>query len=290
MSSQKSAAILDGRLVASIYKNRLKDNIDARLQQGLRPPGLAVILIGDDPASLIYVSHKQKACLLHQFYSNTYHLAADTSEAELLALIDTLNHTTTIDGILVQLPLPKHINTQTVIERILPEKDVDGFHPYNLGRLAQGNPTLRPCTPYGIITLLKHYNVPLKGQDAVVIGASNIVGRPMALELLNEKATPVICHSATQNLEAHVRKATLVIVATGVKDVIKPEWLNHTQVIVDVGMHRLEDGTLRGDVDFHAAKHRVAWITPVPFGIGPMTICMLLHNTLHALESREASN
>jgi len=284
------ATILDGKYVASVYKQSLQDQINARLSQGLRPPGLAVILVGSDAASSIYVNHKQKACLEYQIYSAAYHLNEDTPEAALLALIDELNQTDTIDGILVQLPLPKHMNTQKVIERIQPEKDVDGFHPYNLGRLAQGQPTLRPCTPLGIITLLKHYKLPLQGKHAVVIGTSNIVGRPMGLELLLEKATVTLCHSATRALEAHVKEAELLIVAAGVLDVVKPEWLNHNQIIVDVGIHRLQDGSLRGDINFNAAKHRVAWITPVPFGIGPMTICMLLHNTYQALTSREGAN
>jgi methylenetetrahydrofolate dehydrogenase (NADP+)/methenyltetrahydrofolate cyclohydrolase len=290
LSSQKLATILDGKHVASIYKQSLKEKINVRLKQGLRPPGLAVILVGNDAASSIYVNHKQKACVEYQVYSDAYHLSEDTSEETLLSLINTLNQTDTIDGILVQLPLPKHIDTQKIIEHIQPEKDVDGFHPYNLGRLAQGNPTLRPCTPLGIITLLKHYQLPIQGKHAVVIGASNIVGRPMGLELLLEKATVTICHSATQSLETHVREAELLVVAAGVLDVVKPEWLNRNQVVVDVGMHRLQDGTLRGDVDFHAAKHRVAWLTPVPFGIGPMTICMLLYNTYQALTSRESAN
>lgn len=277
-----TASILDGKHVASLLKNKIKQKIDTLTQKGHLAPGLAVILIGDDPASCIYVKHKQKACADVGIQSFAFHLAINTTEDELLTLIDRLNHRTDIHGILVQLPLPAHINTSHVITQIDPRKDVDGFHPYNLGCLAQGNPILRPCTPYGIITLLTHYNINIAGQHCVVVGASNIVGRPMALEFLLAKATVTICHSKTKHLEQYIRIADIIVVATGKKDVLNVSWLNPNQIIIDVGIHRLPDGSLRGDVDFPAAKDKVAFITPVPNGIGPMTICTLLHNTLHA--------
>ncbi len=246
------------------------------------PPGLAVILLGNNPASSIYVNNKRKVCAEVGFNSYSYDLPTQTSELELVDLIDTLNANEDVDGILVQLPLPTHINTTTIIERIDPKKDVDGFHPYNLGRLAQGNPLLRPCTPYGVIQLLQHYQLDLLGKHAVVVGASNIVGRPMALELLLAKATVTICHSATQQLEQHIRSADLIVVAAGSYDVVKTDWLNYKQIIIDIGMHRRQDGTVHGDVDFNEAKSKVQWITPVPGGVGPMTICTLLQNTLLA--------
>ncbi|MCP0913631.1 MULTISPECIES: bifunctional methylenetetrahydrofolate dehydrogenase/methenyltetrahydrofolate cyclohydrolase FolD [Legionella] len=277
-----TAFLLDGKQVALTIRNELKENVSARIRKGYRPPGLAVILIGDDPASIIYVNNKRKACAEAGLSSFAYDLPASTKEDDLLSLIDELNHTQEIDGILVQLPLPEHINTVKVIERIDPAKDVDGFHPYNLGRLAQGNPLLRPCTPYGIMQLLKHYQLNPAGKHSVVIGASNIVGRPMALELLLAKATVTVCHRFTSHLESHVRHADLVVVATGRADVINTEWLHDQQILIDVGIHRLADGTLRGDVDFNKAKEKTAWITPVPGGVGPMTISTLLTNTLYA--------
>ena len=278
------ASILDGRHVASDLKKDIKLNVEKRLEHGLRPPGLAVVLLGDDPASCIYVNSKRKTCVELGFNSFAYNLPVQTTEPELLLLIDTLNNATDIDGILVQLPLPTHINTATIIEHINPAKDVDGFHPYNLGRLAQGSPALRPCTPYGVIKLLDYYQIELQGKHAVVVGASNIVGRPMALELLLAKATVTVCHSATVGLEQHVRMADIVVVATGKPGLIDTKWLNKNQILVDVGMHRLPNGTIRGELDFHTAKNNVAWITPVPGGVGPMTICMLLHNTLLAAQ------
>lgn len=277
-----SASILNGKHVASAIYTELKQATEARQAQGLRPPGLAVICLGSDPASVIYVANKRKACEAVGFKSHAYDLPEQTTETELIALIEQLNLSSDIDGILVQLPLPKHIHTSTIIERIHPEKDVDGFHPYNLGRLAQGNPLLRPCTPYGIIQLLKFYELNPAGEHAVVIGASNIVGRPMALELLLAKATVTVCHRLTKNLADHVRMANLIVVATGTPDVINPDWLHHEQVMIDVGIHRQKDGTLRGDLDFIKVKEKVRWITPVPGGVGPMTICTLLTNTLKA--------
>lgn len=277
-----AGSLLDGKHVAAEISKTLKETITTRLKEGHRAPSLAVILLGDDPASFIYVNSKRQACQTLGFQSFAYDLPRQTSEHALLVLIDQLNASAEIDGILVQLPLPAHINTTAVLERINPAKDVDGFHPYNLGRLAQGAPLLRPCTPYGIIQLLKYYQLPLVGKSAVIVGASNIVGRPMACELLLAKATVTVCHRATKNLAQHIRQADLVIVAAGVVDVVPVEWLQSHQIVVDVGIHRLADQRIRGDVDFEQAQDKVAWITPVPGGVGPMTICTLLQNTLLA--------
>ncbi len=277
-----TASLIDGKLVAGEIKGYIKKVVSAHTQEGHRPPGLAVILIGDDPASAIYVNNKRIVCMEVGFNSYAYDLPSTTTEETLISLIDSLNTREEINGILVQLPLPPHINTTTIIERILPQKDVDGFHPYNLGRLAQGTPSLRPCTPYGVIQLLQHYQLGLRGRHAVVVGASNIVGRPMALEFLLAKATVTICHSATEQLEQHIRIADIVVVATGSYNVVKTDWLQAGQIVIDVGIHRSHDGAIHGDVDFYEARKKVKWITPVPGGIGPMTICALLQNTLLA--------
>lgn len=281
-----TASILNGKQVATEIISDIKQAITKRCRQGLRPPALAVIQVGHDPASSIYVNNKIKACTEAGLTSVSYQLETNTTELALITLIDELNKNADIDGILVQLPLPEQINKSTIIERIAPTKDVDGFHPYNLGRLAQGNPNLRPCTPYGIIQLLKYYNLKLRGLNAIVVGASNIVGRPMALELLLEGATVTICHRSTRALESHVKMADLIVVATGSYDVVKAHWLHSKQIIIDVGMHRRENGTLHGDMNYLEAKERVAWITPVPRGVGPMTICMLLQNTVNAAEHK----
>lgn len=280
-----TALLLDGKQVAESLKRDIAQAILARTSIGGRPPGLAVILVGKDPASEIYVNNKRKACAEVGIHSTAFDFST-ISEEKLLQLIQELNEDSTIDGILVQLPLPDSINTSKIIESIAVAKDVDGFHPYNLGRLAQRTPLLRPCTPYGIIHLLNAYQLPLQGKRAVVIGASNIVGRPMAMELLLAGATVTICHRFTEEIELHVRTADILIVAAGVRDVIDPTWLNNTQILVDVGMHRLENGKLRGDVDFAEASKRVAWITPVPGGVGPMTIATLLQNTLNAANNQ----
>ncbi|MCC5014923.1 MULTISPECIES: bifunctional methylenetetrahydrofolate dehydrogenase/methenyltetrahydrofolate cyclohydrolase FolD [unclassified Legionella] len=277
-----TASLLDGKLVAAQCKSEIKSIVQARQAKGLRAPGLAVVLVGDDPASSIYVANKRKACLEVGINSYAYDLPENTTEITLLNLIEELNQSPEVDGILVQLPLPERIDSNNIIECINPEKDVDGFHPYNVGRLTQRNPLLRPCTPYGIINLLKFYQIPLSGKHTVVIGASNIVGRPMAMEFLLAGATVTICHRFTQNLEQYVKIADLIVVAAGVLDVINVDWLNAQQVIIDVGIHRLADATIRGDVDFQRAKDKVAWITPVPGGVGPMTIAMLLQNTVNA--------
>lgn len=277
-----SASLIDGKALATLRRNELKQRVNQHIQDGNRAPGLAVVLIGNDPASSIYVHNKRKACEEVGITSHSYDLPAETTQEELLRLVSELNESSLIDGILIQLPLPKHINERTVIEHIKPEKDVDGFHPYNLGRLAQRNPLLRPCTPLGIMNLLHHYQLDVKRKHAVVIGASNIVGRPMSLELLLAGATVTVCHKFTQNLQQLVGIADLVVVATGKKDVIDADWLHEHQIVIDVGMHRMEDGSIRGDVDFKKAVNKVAWITPVPGGVGPMTIVTLLENTMMA--------
>lgn len=278
------ANILDGKALATEIHTHLTKRIHQRIQKGLRPPSLAVILIGDDAASQVYVGHKRKACEKVGITSLAYHLPTATSQDELLSLIQKLNTDPTVDGILVQLPLPDHIDTHEILDHINPHKDVDGFHPYNLGRLAQRRPALRPCTPYGIITLLNHANIRLAGLDATVVGASNIVGRPMALELLSAKCTVTVCHRFTKDLQKQVENADLLIVATGKRDVVKSEWIKLGAVVVDVGVHRLEGGKLAGDLDFETAKERASWITPVPGGVGPMTVSTLLQNTLQACE------
>lgn len=277
-----SALLLDGRALATVRREELKKQVFHQIAQGQRAPGLAVVLIGNDPASSIYVNNKRKACEEVGISSHSYDLPTETTQEELLTLIEELNRSTQIDGILIQLPLPKHINERIVIEHIKPEKDVDGFHPYNLGRLAQRNPLLRPCTPLGIMNLLNHYQLDVKRKHAVVIGASNIVGRPMSLELLLAGATVTVCHKFTQGLQKLVSIADLLIVATGKQDVIEADWLLEHQIVVDVGMHRLPDGSIRGDIDFKKAVNKVAWITPVPGGVGPMTIVSLLENTMMA--------
>ncbi|HET8806755.1 MAG TPA: bifunctional methylenetetrahydrofolate dehydrogenase/methenyltetrahydrofolate cyclohydrolase FolD, partial [Methylophaga sp.] len=238
----------------------------------------------DNPASQVYVTNKRKSCEEVGFKSVSYDLPADTSESALLALIDKLNNDDEIDGILVQLPLPAHIQTDVVIEHIAAHKDVDGFHPYNIGRLAQRMPLLRPCTPKGVITMLKESGIELKGQDAVVVGASNIVGRPMGLELLLAGCTTTVCHRMTKDLESHVRRADLLVVAVGKANFIPGDWIKDGAIVVDVGINRLENGKLTGDVEFTKAAEKAAWITPVPGGVGPMTVATLLENTLYAAE------
>lgn len=277
-----SAAMLDGRVLASLRRNELKQRVQHHLERGERAPSLAVILIGTDPASAIYVNHKRRACEEVGITSYSYDLPSETTQDELITLINELNNSKEIDGILIQLPLPAHINEQRIIEQINPEKDVDGFHPYNLGRLAQKNPLLRPCTPHGIMNLMTHYHIDAKRKHAVVVGASNIVGRPMSLELLLAGATVTVCHRFTQHLQKHVENADILVVATGKLNVVHSDWMHSEQVVIDVGIHRLSDGTIRGDVDFESASKKVAWITPVPGGVGPMTIVTLLENTMMA--------
>lgn len=280
-----SAKIIDGKAVAADLKQQLKLATAERLAEGKRRPGLAVILIGANPASQVYVGSKRKSCEEIGFKSEAYDLPETATEEELLSLIDKLNQDDDIDGILVQLPLPQQISAETVIERIAPHKDVDGFHPYNIGRLAQRNPQLRPCTPKGVITLLRTTGVDLKGLEAVVVGASNIVGRPMALELLLAGCTTTVCHRWTNNLEEQVRRADLLVVAVGKAGFIPGEWIKQGAIVIDVGINRLENGKLTGDVEFEKAKEKASWITPVPGGVGPMTVATLLENTLFAAET-----
>ena len=283
-----AARLIDGRQLAASVKGEVRARIEALLQEGGRRPGLAVVRVGDDAASAVYVRNKRRACEEVGITSLAYDLPAATSEAHLLALIDALNHDPQVDGILVQLPLPEQIGRTAVIERIDPAKDVDGFHPYNIGRLAQRIPVMRPCTPYGVIRLLQHIGTPfdLKGQNAVVVGASNIVGRPMSLELLLTGATATVCHRFTVDLREHVSRADILIVAAGKPGLIPGEWVRPGSIVIDVGMNRLADGRLVGDVEFAVARERAAWITPVPGGVGPMTVAMLMHNTLTAARRR----
>lgn len=282
-----TAQLIDGKQIAADIRKNIAQHVQDRLTQGLRAPGLAVILVGSDPASEVYVAHKRKDCEQVGFHSQAYDLPATTTQTELLELIDTLNADDSIDGILVQLPLPAHLDSSLLLERISPYKDVDGFHPYNVGRLAQRMPLLRSCTPKGIMTLLEHTGVDLHGLDAVIVGASNIVGRPMALELLLAGCTTTITHRFTEDLEGHVRRADLVVVAVGIPDLVKGEWIKPGAIVIDVGINRLDNGKLIGDVGFDAALERAAWITPVPGGVGPMTRACLLENTLQACEQAE---
>ena len=282
------AQLLDGKAIAGEVRTRVKRAVDARLAAGQRRPGLAVVLVGQNPASQVYVRNKRKACAEVGFHSDLHELPATTSQAELLGLIDQLNADPAIDGILVQLPLPEQIDPEAVIERILPTKDVDGFHPYNVGRLSLRMPVLRPCTPKGIMTMLARTGQTLEGLDAVIIGQSNIVGRPMALELLAARCTITVCHSRTKDLADKARGADVLVVAIGRTRMVPGDWIKPGALVIDVGMNRDETGKLCGDVDFDAARERAAWITPVPGGVGPMTIASLLENTLQAAELHAA--
>lgn len=271
-----TAQNIDGTLISQTVRSEVAARVKARVAAGLRAPGLAVVLVGEDPASQVYVGSKRRACEEVGFVSKSFDLPASTSEEELLALIDELNNDNEIDGILVQLPLPAGIDTTHVLERIHPEKDVDGFHPYNVGRLAQRIPKLRSCTPKGIITLLDRYNIELRGKHAVVVGASNIVGRPMTLELLLAGCTTTTCHRFTKDLESHVRQADVVVVAVGKPNFIPGEWIKKGAVVVDVGINRLDSGKLVGDVEYDKARESASFITPVPGGVGPMTVASLI--------------
>lgn len=280
-----TAQLIDGNARAKAIRAEIQEKVQARKEQGLRAPGLAVILVGNDPASEVYVSHKRKDCEQVGLLSKAYDLPATTSQQELLDLIDTLNNDNEVDGILVQLPLPKGLHAEEILERIDPKKDVDGFHPYNVGRLAQRIPQLRPCTPYGVIDLLKQTGVDLHGQHAVIVGASNIVGRPMGLELLLAGSTVTTCHRFTKDLAEHVNRADIVVVAVGKPGIVKGEWIKEGAIVIDVGINRTADGKLVGDVDFEEAAKRASFITPVPGGVGPMTRAKLLENTLWACEN-----
>ena len=284
-----TATIINGKEVASQLRRDIAGMVRARAEQGRMCPGLAVILVGEDAASKVYVRSKIKACEEAGFLSRSFRLAADTSQQVLLALIDELNEDPQIHGILVQLPLPDHMRVPEVVERIVPAKDVDGFHPYNLGRLAAKSPILRPCTPYGCMRLLDAYGISPMGKNAVIVGASNIVGRPAALELLLRGATVTVCHVKTRDLQAELARADIVLVAIGSPGFIKAEWLKPGATVIDVGINRLASGKLVGDVDFESARDKVAAITPVPGGVGPMTIACLLQNTLEACEALDVA-
>jgi len=277
--------ILDGKALANRLREEIRIEVAELTQKHGRAPGLAVILVGDDPASHVYVRNKKIGCEKGGFASFSYELPAETTQQHLLGLITELNHDPKVDGILVQLPLPEHINPETIIEAIDPGKDVDGFHPYNIGRLTARQPALRSCTPYGCMKLLEETGLDLHGMESVVVGASNIVGRPMALELLLAGATVTVCHRFTRNLQAHIERADIVVAAAGKQGLIQGEWIKPGAVVIDVGMHRREDGKLAGDVAFESASKRAGWITPVPGGVGPMTITMLLTNTVQAFKT-----
>ncbi|EHU4848604.1 bifunctional methylenetetrahydrofolate dehydrogenase/methenyltetrahydrofolate cyclohydrolase FolD [Vibrio vulnificus] len=279
-----TAQNIDGTLISQTVRSEVAARVKARVAAGLRAPGLAVVLVGEDPASQVYVGSKRRACEEVGFVSKSFDLPASTSEEELLALIDELNNDAEIDGILVQLPLPAGIDSTHVLESIHPEKDVDGFHPYNVGRLAQRIPKLRSCTPKGIITLLERYNIALRSKHAVIVGASNIVGRPMTLELLLAGCTTTTCHRFTKDLEGHVRQADVLVVAVGKPNFIPGEWVKEGAIVVDVGINRLESGKLIGDVEYNKARERASFITPVPGGVGPMTVASLIENTMLACE------
>ena len=283
-----TAQIIDGKAIAQDVRDQVRLNIKKRLENGQRAPGLAVILVGLNPASQVYVRKKREACDEAGLISKSFDLDEDADQQTLLDLIEELNDDSSIDGILVQLPLPEHIDDTLVLEAIHPDKDVDGFHPYNIGRLAQRMPELRPCTPHGIIHMLETIGETFKGRHAVVVGASNIVGRPMNLELLLAGATVTVTHRFTSDLASYVADADILIVAVGKPGIVKGEWVKPGAIVIDVGINRLPDGKLTGDVDFESAAERAAWITPVPGGVGPMTVAMLLRNTLQAAVKHDA--
>ncbi len=275
------AKIIDGKAIAAKIRSEIAAEVQQLKADGVTP-GLAVVLVGDDPASRVYVSMKEKACHDAGIFSDEYKLGADASEAELLVLIEKLNNDSRIHGILVQLPLPKQIDTDKVLEAISPLKDADGFHPYNVGRLSIGKPLFQPCTPYGVMQMFKEESIDLNGKEVVVIGRSNIVGKPVAMMCLAENATVTLCHSRTHDLPAVVRRADIVIAAVGRPEMIKGDWIKEGAVVIDVGINRVGEKKLVGDVDFAAASERASLITPVPGGVGPMTITMLLYNTVES--------
>ena len=282
-----TAKLIDGKKISIEVRANVKAQVSKRTKLGKRPPGLAVILISDDPASQVYVGHKRKACKEIGITSKSYDLPKETTQHELLTIIDDLNNDKSIDGILVQLPLPDHIDPSLVIEHIHPDKDVDGFHPLNIGKLALRIPGMRPCTPYGIMHLLDSIGEVYKGRHAVIVGASNIVGRPMMMELLLSGATVTICHRFSSNTPELVAQADIVIVAVGKVGLVKGDWIKEGATVIDVGVNRLKNGKLAGDVEFDKAAEKAAWITPVPGGVGPMTVAMLMKNTLLACEKHQ---
>jgi methylenetetrahydrofolate dehydrogenase (NADP+)/methenyltetrahydrofolate cyclohydrolase len=276
------AQIIDGKKIALQVRQTVATQVEAIVSSGKRAPGLAVILVGSDAASQVYVKHKRKACDEVGFVSKSYDLPASTTQEELMTLIDELNADNAVDGILVQLPLPAGLDSELILERIDPFKDVDGFHPYNIGRLAERIPALRPCTPKGIVTLIESTKRPIKGLDAVIVGASNIVGRPMGLELLLAGCTTTTCHKFTKDLQSHVERADLLVVAVGKPNFIPGNWIKEGAIVIDVGINKMDSGQLTGDVDFDKAQEHAGWITPVPGGVGPMTVATLIENTLEA--------
>lgn len=284
------AQLIDGKAISREILGEVKARVEQRVAAGRKRPGLAVVLVGPDEASKIYVRNKRKACSETGIASFAYDLPSSTTEAALLDLVDALNANPDVHGILVQLPLPAHIDSRLVIERILPSKDVDGFHPYSVGRLAQRIPLLRPCTPFGILTLVERIGVDPKGKVVVILGASNHVGRPLALEFLLAGSTVTVCHRFTVDVEAEVRRAEILVVAIGKPNIIPGEWVKPGAIVIDVGINRQPNGKLIGDVGFEAASQRAAWITPVPGGVGPMTVAMLMHNTLAALDDAEGAS
>ncbi|HWN06478.1 MAG TPA: bifunctional methylenetetrahydrofolate dehydrogenase/methenyltetrahydrofolate cyclohydrolase FolD [Steroidobacteraceae bacterium] len=281
-----SAKIIDGKRIAEEFRREVRTGTDAFERRARRRPGLAVVMVGENAASAVYVRNKRRACEETGIVSVAHDLPDSTSEADLLALIDRLNADPSIDGILVQLPLPAHIGSTAVLERIDPSKDVDGFHPYNVGRLVQRMPILRPCTPYGIMLMLEREGLEARGRNAVIVGQSNIVGRPMALELLMKAATITVCHSQTRDLERQVGEADILVAAIGKPQFVPGAWVKPGAVVIDVGINRMPDGKLVGDVQYGEAAQRAGWITPVPGGVGPMTIAALMKNTLESAQRR----
>jgi len=278
--------IIDGKAIAARMRQDIAEDVNELKGRGVTP-GLAVVLVGEDPASRVYVSMKEKACAQAGIFSDEHKLPEETTEAQLLALVDELNRDQRIDGILVQLPLPKHIDETKVLEAISPDKDVDGFHPYNVGRLVTGNPLFQSCTPFGVMKMLEATGVDLSGKEVVVVGRSNIVGKPAALMCLARHATVTVCHSRTRDLAAHVGRADVVIAAVGQPEMVKGDWIKEGAVVIDVGVNRVGEKKLVGDVEFEAASRRASAITPVPGGVGPMTITMLLYNTVESAKRRE---
>ena len=285
-----TAKLIDGKKIAEKIISEIKDKVITNQSEGIAPPGLAVIQVGGDPASSVYVRNKRKACVEVGMKSFNFDLDQSTSQEELIELVESLNNNTEVNGILIQLPLPSHINETIVIETINPSKDVDGFHPYTIGRLMQRIPLLRPCTAIGVITMLEAIEIDPKGMNAVIVGASNLVGRPLNLELLLKGATTTVCHKFTKNLKDHVMSADILAVAVGKPNFIPGSWIKEDAIVFDIGINRDENGKLTGDVDFDSAKEKASWISPVPGGVGPMTVAMLIKNTLLASELVLESN
>ena len=279
-----TANIIDGKKIAGKIISEIKDKVIANQSKGIAPPGLAVIQVGEDPASSVYVRNKRKACEEVGMKSFNYDLDESTTQKELIELVESLNNNAEVNGILIQLPLPSHINETIVIETINPTKDVDGFHPYTIGRLMQRIPLLRPCTAIGVINMMEAIEIDPKGMHAVIVGASNLVGRPLNLELLLKGATTTVCHKFTKNLKDHVMSADILAVAIGKPNFIPGDWIKEDAIVFDIGINRDESGKLTGDVDFESAKEQASWISPVPGGVGPMTVAMLIKNTLLASE------